>query len=141
MKKYKTTHVIKPADLNLHHTLYAGISNEWMTEACFIAACLEHGDIDGVFYKNTHQFTFNKPFKLGEIISYEAVVVRTGKTSVTVHVSMIEELSKEVRGEGYLTFVTVKNGTMEAMIHSVVLDNTSDEDELRWREDVKKFFK
>lgn len=78
-----------------------------MIESAFIAACLEHGNKDGLLYKNTHKFDFIRSVKPGDIVSYESVVVRSGKTSITVHVNLKNADTGELYAEGYVTFVTV----------------------------------
>lgn len=139
MKRYKSIHMVRMEDLNHHQNLYAGRGSEWMIESSFIAACLEHGDKQGLLYKNTHKFNFMKSVEPGDIISYESVVVRTGKTSLTIHVSLKNEQTGEVHAEGYTTFVTVKAGTKEPLAHGIRLDDTTDLAELKWRQEAEGF--
>ena len=111
-----------------------------MIEASFIAACLEHGDKHGLLYKNTHKFNFMKSVEPGDIISYESTVVRTGRTSLTMHVHLKNEQTGEVHAEGYTTFVTVKSGTKEPVAHGIALNETDDPEELSWRAEARGFF-
>lgn len=97
MKRYKSMHMVRMEDLNHHQNLYAGRGTEWMIEASFITACLEHGDKNGLLYKNTHKFNFMKSVEPGDIISYEGVVVRTGRTSLTIHVHLKDEQTGDLR--------------------------------------------
>lgn len=140
MKRYKSIHMVRMEDLNHHQNLYAGRGTEWMIEASFIAACLEHGDKHGLLYKNTHQFNFIKSVEPGDIISYESTVVRVGRSSLTMHVYLKNEQTGEIHAEGYTTFVTVKSGTKEAVAHGIVLDETDDKEEQQWRETAQGFF-
>lgn len=140
MKTYKATHMVKMEDLNHHQNLYAGRGIEWMVESSFIAAALEHGDRDGLFYRNTHQFAFNKSVEPGEIITYRSTLVRVGKTSLTVRVVLVSESTDELRAEGYVTFVTVKPRTHEKVEHGIKLDHTDDVNELAWRKKAESFF-
>lgn len=140
MKRYKSIHMVRMEDLNHHENLYAGRGIEWMMESSFIAACLEHGDKHGLLYKNTHQFNFMKSVEPGDIVSYESVVVRTGSTSLTMHVQLMNEMTGELHAEGYTTFVTIKPGTKTPLKHGIVLDDTDDSQELKWRETAAGFF-
>ncbi len=141
MKRYKSIHMVRMEDLNHHENLYAGRGIEWMMESSFICACLEHGESHGLLYKNTHQFNFSKSVEPGNIISYESMIVRTGKTSLTMHVLLKNEQTGETHAEGYTTFVTIKPGTKTPLAHGIVLDETNDADELKWRETAAGFFK
>ena len=132
--------MVRMEDLNHHRNLYAGRGTEWMIEASFIAACLEHGDKNGLLYKNTHKFDFFKSVEPGDIVSYEGVVVRAGRTSLTIHVYLKNEQTGELHAEGYTTFVTVKSGTKEPAAHGIMLDETIDEQELSWRAEAKRLF-
>ena len=105
-----------------------------------MTANLEHGEKLGVLYKNTHSFNFMKSVAVGDIISYECVIVRAGKSSLTVHSHLINEHTGEIHAEGYTTFVTVKPGAKETVLHGIVLDETADADELKWRETANGFF-
>lgn len=139
MKRYKSIHMVRMEDLNHHQNLYAGRGTEWMIEASFIAACLAHGDKHGLLYKNTHKFNFMKSVEPGDIISYESTIVRTGRTSLTIHVYLKNEQTGEVHAEGYTTFVTVKPGTKEPLAHGIRLDETQDLAELKWRQEAEGF--
>lgn len=140
MKTYKASHMIKAEDLNHHQNLYAGRAIEWMMEASFIAAVGEHKNKHGLLYKNTHQFDFFSPVDPGDIISYLSTVVRTGKTSFTIHVDVVSEETGLRKAEGYTTFVTIdEENKPEA--HGIVLDATEDEAELTWRVVAEDFFR
>ena len=139
MKTYKASHMIKAEDLNHHHNLYAGRAIEWMMEASFIAAVGEHGNKHGLLYKNTHQFDFMSPVDPGEIISYLSTVVRTGRTSFTIHVDVMSEDNQELKAEGYTTFVTIDENNQPEP-HGILLDETQDEEELKWRAVAEGFF-
>lgn len=133
--------MVRMEDLNHHQNLYAGRGTEWMIEASFIAVCLTYGDKHGLLYKNTHKFNFMKSVEPGDIISYESMVVRTGKTSLTVHVQLKNEQTGGTHAEGYTTFVTVKAGTKEPVNHGISLDYTDDLEERKWRQEAEGFFR
>ena len=140
MKTHKASHMVKMEDLNHHQNLYAGRAIEWMMEASFVAAALEHGDRHGLLYKNTHKFSFNKSVEAGEIISYCSTVVRAGRTSLTMRVGVVAEDSGELRAEGYTTFVTVEPHASIPAAHGIVLDETEDPAELSWRQEANTYF-
>ena len=141
MKTNTATHMVKMEDLNHHTNLYAGRAIEWMIEASFIAVSLEYGDGDGLLYRNTHQFSFEKSVYPGEIISFRSTIVRAGKKSLTIRVGVISEKTGELKAEGYTTFVTVNPQTKESVAHGLLLDETKESDELSWREKANSFFK
>ena len=80
--------MIRMEHLNHHANLYAGRGIEWMVESAFMAACLTHGDKNGLLYKNMHRFDFSRSVEPGDIVRYESTVVRAGRTSLTVHVDL-----------------------------------------------------
>ena len=140
MKTNTATHMVKMEDLNHHSNLYAGRAIEWMIEASFIAVSLAYGDGHGLLYKNTHQFSFEKPVEPGEIISFRSTIVRTGKKSLTIRVGLVSEKSGELKAEGYTTFVTVNPDSKESVEHGLILDATENPDELSWRAKADSFF-
>ena len=83
--------MIRMEHLNHHANLYAGRGIEWMVESAFMAACLTHGDKNGLLYKNMHRFDFSRSVEPGDIVRYESTVVRAGRTSLTVHVDLKNE--------------------------------------------------
>jgi acyl-CoA hydrolase len=132
--------MVKMEDLNHHHNLYAGRAIEWMIEASFIAVSLEYGDGDGLLYKNTHQFSFEKSVAPGEIISFRSTVVRAGKKSLTIRVGLISEKTGELKAEGYTTFVSVNPHTKDSVEHGILLDEIKEPNELSWRAKANTFF-
>lgn len=141
MKRYRAGHMIRPEHLNHHHNLYAGQAIEWMVEASFMAAELTDGVKDGILFRNCHKFEFNKPVLPGEIISYEAMIVRAGTSSITVHVDMISEDTGEIKAQGITTFVTTEPGTTSRRAHNIVLDRTEDVQELEYRKEAEELFR
>lgn len=133
--------MVRPEHLNHHHNLYAGQAIEWMVEASFIAVERTDGNREGLLFKNCHKFDFMKSVVPGEIISYEAMVVRAGKTSLTIHVDMISEDTGELKAQGITTFVTVKQGTREKRVHGIILDETDDPKELEYRKEAEEIFR
>jgi len=140
MKTYKSLRMVRMEHLNHHHTLYAGQGTEWMVEAAFIATTLEHGNKSEVRYRNTHEFSFSKAVEPGDIVCYESTVVRTGKTSVTMHIALKNAHTNDLHAEGYVTFVIVGEYSETPLVHGIVLDETTDPQELKWREKAQSFF-
>ena len=140
MKKYNATYMIRSEDLNHHGNLYAGRAIEWMMESSFIAAELAYGDREGLLYKNTHKFDFMKSVLPGDIVTYESMIVRFGHTSLSMHISLLDAASGELRAEGYTTFVTVDPRDKRPVPHGLTLDETDDEQELFWRKEIEGFF-
>ena len=141
MRKYTVTHMVRMEHLNHHESLYAGQAAEWLMEASFVAINLEYGNPKGILYKNTHSFEFSKPVFAGDIITYEAVIVRLGKTSVTIHVRVFNEITGEDHAEGFTTFVTINPNSMRPVAHGMKLDETDDMGELDARKLAEEFFK
>ncbi len=132
--------MVEPGDMNHHSTLYAARALQWMVDASFIAAANERGEKEGLVYKNIHQFDFMKSLEGGDIARYETTVVRAGRSSVTMRSGLYNDLTGELCGEGYLTYVMTEEGTANSIPSGIELDETDDEDELAWREKANSFF-
>lgn len=140
MKRYKASHMIRAEHLNHHGNLYAGQAIEWMIEMSFITVNCEYGNPQGLLYKNTHKFDFYKSVNPGDIVYYEGVIVRAGRTSLTVRVGLYNELTDELMAEGFTTFVTVDTKTSRPVSHGITLDVPADEGEKAWRMEAGSFF-
>ena len=139
MKRYRSSHMIRMEHLNHHGNLYAGQATEWMIETSFIVVCTEHGDPQGLLYKNTHKFDFYKSIDPGDIITYEGVIVRTGKTSLTIRVGLYNEKTGVLHAEGFTTFVSVDEAG-KSKPHGITLDPPADEEEQKWRNEADSYF-
>ena len=140
MKRYKASHMIRMEHLNHHGNLYAGQGIEWMIETSFIVVNCEYGDPQGLLYKNTHKFDFYHSVDPGDIIYYEGLIVRTGRTSLSIRVRLYDEKTGSLKAEGFTTFVTVDPATNRPVAHGLVLDEAADEEEKKWREEANVFF-
>lgn len=140
MKAFRTSHLIKSEDLNHHGTLYAGRSAEWLVESAFIAAAATHGDPEEILCLNIHGFVFKAPVQKGDLLLMTSVVVRAGRTSLTVHVKAEDEITRESPAEGFITFVTVDRTSHQSKVHNISLDGTLDPEELALREQANKLF-
>ena len=141
MKRYKSSHMVRMEHLNHHGNLYAGQAIEWMVETSFIVVNCEYGDPQGLLYKNTHKFDFYHSIDPGNIVYYEGVIVRTGRTSLTIRVGLYDEKTGILNTEGFTTFVSVDPKTNRPVGHGLVLDEPADEEESKWREEAEGFFK
>lgn len=140
MKRYHSSHMVRMENLNHHGNLYAGQGIEWMIETSFIVVCTEYGDPQGLLYKNTHKFDFCKSVIPGDIITYEGLIVRTGRTSLTLRVGLYNEKTGVLHAEGFTTFVSVDEHN-HAIPHGIVLDEPADEEEIKWREEADSYFR
>ena len=140
MKRYRSSHMVRMEQLNHHGNLYAGPGIEWMIETSFIVVCTEYGDPQGLLYKNTHKFDFYKSVNPGDIITYEGLIVRTGRTSLTLRVGLYNEKTGELHAEGFTTFVSV-NEEGKSVPHGIVLDEPADEEEAKWRAEADSYFR
>lgn len=134
MKYYNISHLVKSEDLNHHGTLFAGRSAEWLVEAAFVAAASQHGRPQDVLCVNIHGFTFTKPVQKGDIITFYSRVAKVGNTSITVYVKVMSEIHGTTHVDGYLTFVCVEPDTKRKRPHGIVMDETTDEEELQIRQ-------
>lgn len=140
MKRYRSSHMVRMENLNHHGNLYAGQGIEWMIETSFITVCTEYGDPQGLLYKNTHKFDFYKSVVPGDIITYEGLIVRTGRTSLTLRVGLYNEKTGVLHAEGFTTFVSVDEQG-RAVPHGIVLDEPADEEEISWRREADSYFR
>ncbi len=139
MKRYRSSHMVRMENLNHHGNLYAGQGIEWMIETSFIVVCTEYGDPQGLLYKNTHKFDFYHSVNPGDIITYEGLIVRTGRTSLTVRVGLYNEKTGVLHAEGFTTFVTVDENNRSTP-HGIELDAPADDEEAGWRQEADSYF-
>lgn len=134
MKYYQISHLIKSEDLNHHGTLFAGRSAEWLVESAFVAAASQHGRPQDIVCVNIHGFTFKRPVRKGDIITYFSKVAKVGTTSITVYVKVMSEIHKTTHVDGFLTFVCVDPETETKRPHTILMDEPTDEEEKEIRE-------
>lgn len=116
-----TRHLVRPADLNHHGTLYGGRIAEWMTEAAFIGMARTLGHTDHAVIVSTKDLTIKKPVTPGTVFALGFEVTAAGSTSITVKISGYDMLSPEtVHAEGTFIFVTTdESGKKKA--HGITL--------------------
>ena len=114
--------LVKSEDLNHHRTLYAGRSAEWFVEAGFIVISQLVDPHNAVCLK-IHEMRFLKPVKPGQVVMFKGKLVKTGKSSFIVHVSVKvpgSDTNNEIV-EGFITFVHVDvNGKSKPHNYRVV---------------------
>ncbi len=82
-----------PRDTNAHGTIFGGILLAYLDQAGAIATRATCGRV--VTVKMT-EVVFHAPVFVGDVVSFYARVVKTGTTSITVHVVVEAERWREV---------------------------------------------
>lgn len=136
MKEYFNSRLVKSEELNHHGTLFAGRAAEWFVESAFIAAASTLGNPKNVVCLNIHGLLFRHPVNKGEIAKFSSRVAHLGKTSIVVYTKMETELTKLTPVDGFITFISVDEDGNK-IPHGLVLDSTTDENELQIRERAK----
>lgn len=133
MKEYETHHLIKGEDLNHHGTLFAARAAAWLVEAAFAAASCECGTAEGIVCRNLHDMEFTRPLEKGRVAVFKSRVAYAGKTSLTVSVEAVDAMTDREAVTGFVTFVTLEEGSGRKREHGIVLDEAGDEREDRLR--------
>lgn len=133
MKIYETLHLVKGEDLNHHGTLFAARAAAWFVEAAFAAAACAKGNTEGIVCRNLHSMSFSRPVQKGSVVNLRSRVVYVGKTSLMVAVEFVDAMSGEKAVEGFVTFVTIEEGSGKKQEHGIVLDEPQDEAEKELR--------
>ncbi|MEM6285634.1 MAG: acyl-CoA thioesterase [Bacteroidota bacterium] len=85
-----------PGDTNHYHTLFGGTAMAWMDQAAFI--CATRWARRKVVTVHTSEISFTHAVPEGSIVELVAVVVATGRSSMTVRVEMfVEPMDREDR--------------------------------------------
>ena len=85
-----------PGDTNHYHTLFGGTAMAWMDQAAFI--CATRWARRKVVTVHTSEISFEHAVPEGSIVELVAVVVKTGRSSMTVRVEMfVEPMDREDR--------------------------------------------
>lgn len=134
MEKYGSYYLVKYDDLNHHGTLFAAKGAYQFVATGFAAAALAVHDPDKIVLVKLHGMSFTRPIKLGDVVHCEGQIVKAGKTSLTVYISLTS-LDGYVPVEGYATYVTTDEHGKK-IPHGIVLDETTDPVELKHREEA-----
>jgi len=100
-------HLIKPADLNHHGTLFAGTMAAWLIEACFVSVVRLLGRPEDIVCTRVHDMEFREPLRPGEVIDICARVAHLGGRSITVHASARKGATGKEAVTILTTFVTL----------------------------------
>jgi acyl-CoA hydrolase len=100
-------HLIKPADLNHHGTLFAGTMAAWLIEACFVSVVRLLGRSEDIVCTRVHDMEFREPLRPGDIIDIGARIAHVGGRSITVHASARKGPTGQEAVTILTTFVTL----------------------------------
>jgi acyl-CoA hydrolase len=123
-----TMRLVKSEDLNHHRTLYAGRSAEWFVETGFLVISQLVNQHNAVCLK-IHEMQFLKPVKPGQTIQFKGKLIKTGKSSFTVHISAKTTglgVSADILS-GFITFVHVDDNGKSTPHHYQVVPVTNDD--------------
>lgn len=105
-----------PRDTNPQGTIFGGVILSHIDTAGAIGAIHEirkrGGQVPSIVTVAMHQVEFHHPVFVGDVVSFLTVPVRFGRTSVTMHVSvMVERNGAEVKvTEAEVVYVVVEMG-------------------------------
>ncbi len=99
-----TTHICKTLDLGVSGNLFGGQLMYWLDEAASVYAIWATGEKRIVTRRISEAF-FNKPIHAGELLVFNCVEPRKGKTSFSFKVLVV--VGCEIRFQAECTFVAV----------------------------------
>lgn len=92
--QFRMRKLIKPEDLNPHHTLFGGRLLAWIDEECGIYAGCQL-QTTSIVTKYMSEIDFRRPARCGEVIEFGVETAHVGTTSITVRCEVREKKSKE----------------------------------------------
>lgn len=92
--RFRTRKLIKPEDLNPHHTLVGGRLLAWIDEECGIYAGCQL-QTASIVTKYMSEIDFQRPARCGEVIKFGVETAHVGTTSIAVRCEVREKKSKE----------------------------------------------
>lgn len=113
----ETQRLVLPADLNQYGFLFGGRLLAWVDEASWIAASLEFPHCRFVTIA-MHEVQFHHSVREGTILTIDSRLQKTGNTSVTYEVRVIDtrRSDQEVLFATTVTFVNVdENGSKQSL--------------------------
>lgn len=99
-----TTHICKTLDLGVSGNLFGGQLMYWLDEAASVYAIWATGE-KRVVTRRISEASFKKPIHEGELIVFNCVEPRKGKTSFSFKVLVV--VGSEIRFQAECTFVAV----------------------------------
>ena len=94
-------HQVQTADLNPHHTLYAGRIFQWGLDAAYTLA--QQQTTQQMVAVGVKDFKYLRPVKLQENVCVTAQIIKFGTTSVTVNIHLTA--NNNAIASGTITFV------------------------------------
>jgi acyl-CoA thioesterase YciA len=102
-----TTHLVMPQDLNPFGSLFGGTMMGWMDVGAALKAfeVTHHNCVTA----KVSEINFKEPVKLGDVVEILAVVVTTGKKSITIGIEAFRKglADKSCQSVATATFVFV----------------------------------
>lgn len=92
--QFRTRKLIKPEDLNPHHTLFGGRLLAWIDEECGIYAGCQL-QTTSIVTKYMSEIDFRRPARCGDVIEFGVETANVGTTSITVRCEVREKKSKQ----------------------------------------------
>ena len=92
--QFRTRKLVKPEDLNPHHTLFGGRLLAWIDEECGIYAGCQL-QTSSIVTKYMSEIDFQRPARCGDVIEFGVETAQVGTTSITVRCVVREKKSKE----------------------------------------------
>lgn len=99
-----TTHICKTLDLGVSGNLFGGQLMYWLDEAASVYAIWATGE-KKIVTRRISEASFNKPIHTGELLVFNCVEPRKGKTSFSFKVLVV--VGSEIRFQAECTFVAV----------------------------------
>ncbi len=105
----RMTDIVLPEQLNHRGTLFGGVALSMMDRAAFVAATRHSRQT--VVTVGVEQVDYVAPVHIGEIVEVVAEVIATGRTSMTIDVTMVAEVlltgERRLCGTGHFVFVAI----------------------------------
>ncbi|MEG1762339.1 MAG: hotdog domain-containing protein [Bacteroidales bacterium] len=119
--------LVKSEDLNHHGTFFAGRCSEWFVESGFICVARKLAPNNIVCLK-VHGLAFLHPVHLGDILCFESRIVKTGRSTLTVYVTVKEEKTGNlIYTDGFITFCHVDLNT-KSQAHGLSIKPETEEE-------------
>ncbi|MBO5760450.1 MAG: hypothetical protein J6S53_02780 [Lentisphaeria bacterium] len=99
-----TTHICKTLDLGVSGNLFGGQLMYWLDEAASVYAIWATGE-PKVVTRRISEASFHKPIHTGELLVFNCIEPRKGKTSFSFKVLVV--VGSEIRFQAECTFVAV----------------------------------
>lgn len=131
MKKFITSRLVTGQDMNHHDTLFAGKMAAWFAEATFLGASDlygKYGEADHLVAVEIHSLKYTGPSFNGDMIRFESMGVKAGRTSVTIYTSAYRNDTDIKVAEGFVTFVCI-DGDKKKIPHNITIEAPSTEAE------------